>query len=84
MNHLKLHPNPNNGHFFVYNDSNETIKGDLLISSINGITVYIEEGIYLNAYENKELNLANLPTGIYLLNYKSSVHTESLKFVIIK
>ena len=82
-NHLKLYPNSNNGHFFVYNDSNETIKGDLLISSINGITVYIEESIYLNAYENKELNLANFPTGVYLLRYKSSVHTESLKFVII-
>jgi hypothetical protein len=81
---LVLSPNPNNGYFFIYNDTNETIRGNIQISSINGASIILEEYVYIDAYGRKELNTAHLPTGIYLLNYKSSVHTESLKFVIIK
>ncbi len=81
---LLLSPNPNNGKFFINNQTEETIRGDISISTISGTTVYFEEHVYLDAYESKELNTTELPTGVHLLQYKNSVHTELLKFVVIK
>ena len=80
---LKIAPNPNDGHFILFNDTEEAIRGNIIVSSINGGFTYLKDFIYFEGYESKEFDLSYLPTGIYLLRYKSSVHTESLKFVII-
>ena len=83
-NRLKIAPNPNDGRFILFNDTEEVIRGNIIVSSINGELTDLKNFIYFERYESKEFDLSYLPTGIYLLRYKSSVHTESLKFVVIK
>ena len=77
-------PNPNDGHFILINDTEETIRGNIIVSSINGGLTYLKDFVYFEAHEIKNFDLSHLPNGIYLLRYKSSVNKESLKFVISK
>ena len=83
-NRLKIAPNPNDGHFILINNTEETIRGNIIISSINGRFTYLKDFVYFEAHEIKNFDLSHLPNGVYLLNYKSSIHSESLKFVIVK
>jgi len=80
---LELYPNPNTGEFTFVNNSEQTIKGDLVISSILGVIVYQENYVYLNTNEEKKLNLKHLNQGIYALNFNGLGNSDTLFFVII-
>lgn len=79
---LELYPNPNTGELTFVNNSEQTIKGDLVISSIFGVIVYQENYVYLNTNEEKKLNLKHLNQGIYALNFNGLGNSETLFFVI--
>ena len=80
---LTLAPNPNKGTFFIKNNTAQTIRGNILISSITGRKIYQENYIYLNAYEKKYLYLPKLSNGMYLLSYANSISSEKIKFIIL-
>ena len=80
---LILAPNPNAGNFFIFNDSNETIRGDLHISNTQGKIVHSINHLYLNAYEKISINLSELSNGIYMLNYSGNLFSEQHKFIKI-
>ena len=80
---LELYPNPNTGEFTFVNNSEQTIKGDLVISSIFGVIVYQENYVYLDTNEEKKLNLKHLTQGVYALNFNGLGNSETLFFVII-
>ena len=80
---LILAPNPNNGTFLIKNNTAQTIRGNIIISSITGRKIYQENYIYLNADEKKYLYLPQLSNGMYLLSYANSISSEKIKFIIV-
>jgi len=80
---LTLAPNPNNGTFFIKNNTAQTIRGNVVISSITGRKIYQESYIYLNAFEKKYIYLPKLSNGVYLLSHTNSVSSEKIKFIIL-
>lgn len=83
MSNVILAPNPNNGSFFILNNSHNTIRGNVTISSITGKKIYQENYIYLNAYEKKHFNFPKLPIGMYILNYNGVLDSKKIKFIIL-
>lgn len=83
MFNLTVAPNPNNGNFYIMNNYDQTIRGNLVIWSITGRKIYEENYIYLNAFEKKYISLPNLSIGLYLLNYSNSISSEKIVFSIL-
>jgi len=78
-----LFPNPNNGLFYIYNNSTIDINNaQLNIINITGQTVY-KENINILKNKKKFINLNYLPNNTYILNIKSKNYSEQLKMVII-
>ena len=83
MFNLTVAPNPNNGNFYIMNNYDQTIRGNLVIWSITGRKIYEENYIYLNAFEKKYISLPNLSIGLYLLSYSNSISSEKIVFSIL-
>jgi len=83
-NKLILAPNPNNGYFFIYNSTSETLKGNVTIMDITGKVVYIENDISLEREVKRHFNLSHLSNNTYILSFENTSFTERMKIVVIK
>ncbi|MCO5234576.1 MAG: CotH kinase family protein [Chitinophagales bacterium] len=80
-NQLTMMPNPNNGRFFIYNHAIDIKEATILITDMNGRTVYTEKGIQLQINENKFFDISHLPSGPYILNLMSANYSDQMKFI---
>ena len=82
---LLLLPNPNNGNFFIYNNSNQDIiKGSIIIVNSIGKIVYSEKNVSVKSKQRKNLFLYNIPNGTYLLGLRTKEKVETKKLIIIR
>lgn len=81
---LILAPNPNSGITFLYNNQNESCKGNLKIYQINGQLVVQEENIIIDAYSKYYLQLKDLPSQSYILSFQSNDLLKKWKLIINK
>jgi len=79
---LVIAPNPNNGNFYIWNNSQ---KGELLkavLTDIAGKVVYVEENILLEAQEKKYYEFSALSGGMYYLSLISA-HQYTVKPILV-
>ena len=78
---FEIHPNPNNGNFYI--ESNIEVFGtvNFLINNILGTPV-LKESFSSFGHINKNINLQKIPAGIYLLIIKTEFKTFRRKIVI--
>jgi hypothetical protein len=79
-----LAPNPNNGEFFIYNNSSRPLFGNILITDITGRTVYSESNVDLPVGEQKYFYLPELSINNYILTFYGDGFTEHKKFIVIR
>ena len=82
---LELFPNPNGGNFTLIISLKDNIeKVTITVYDITGKAIYIET-VFSNSNKlAKQLKIANLKKGTYLLEVKNTRHTSSTKLVINK
>ncbi|MCK5857142.1 MAG: CotH kinase family protein [Bacteroidales bacterium] len=76
-------PNPNNGHFFLFNNSDDIENAQIIISNMNGLVVYREDKVDLLKHHQKHLQLGHLSNGTYILHFVSYNYSERIKIVIV-
>ena len=69
--HLLLAPNPNNGNFYIQNNTPKGVLCGLIVRDITGRVVHMEEEVFLGEFEKKYFDLSHLLAGVYYLNYSS-------------
>ena len=80
---LLLAPNPRAGDFFIYNNLQEDIMGNILITDIIGNTVYDKTDVFLGKNEKIYFDFSYLPNNAYILIFKNKDFREVKKFIII-
>ena len=65
-------PNPNNGNFFIVNNSPNIFQGNILITDVTGKTVYFEQKVFMEKRVQKYYKLPGLSGGIYFVKYYDS------------
>lgn len=82
---LELFPNPNGGNFTLIISLKDNIdKATITVYDMNGRAIYIET-VFSNSNKLvKQLKIANLKKGTYLLEVKNTRQTSSTKLVINK
>ncbi|MCF8273784.1 MAG: T9SS type A sorting domain-containing protein [Flavobacteriaceae bacterium] len=74
---LSIYPNPvNNGRVFVYITTNKNLTKHVEIFNVLG------KQIYATDLSGKELNIAQLSTGVYILKITENNISETRKLVI--
>jgi len=74
---LSIYPNPvNNGRVFVYITTNKNLTKRVEIFNVLG------KQIYTTDLSGKELNIAQLSTGVYILKITENNISETRKLVI--
>ena len=76
-------PNPNNGTFFIYNNS-ETFNGDIIITNIEGKIVYSKKNVSFIRNEKYFFDLTKSQNGIYILQLRSTNISKTKRIMIIK
>lgn len=78
-----LGPNPNEGIFFLQNNSAESYFGPITITDITGKIVLIKAYIFLSEGEKEYFDLGHLASGIYFMIMNSPLHSGRKAIVII-
>lgn len=81
---LLLAPNPNGGHFFIYNILPEDITGEIIVTDIIGRTIYSKDDVSLIKNEKTYFDFSYLPSNSYILMFKNKDFREVRKFILIK
>ena len=82
-NSIKIYPNPNNGKFLIECIGIKNTEVNLAIYNLIGQNVYSEKiNKLFNEKINKELNLNDLPKGVYYLKLEFGNEFISEKFII--
>jgi hypothetical protein len=68
---LLLAPNPNNGNFYIQNNTPKGVLCGLIVRDNTGRIVHMEEEVFLGEFEKKHFDLSFLLAGVYYLNYSS-------------
>jgi len=84
LNNISLFPNPNNGSFSVEGFVNGANNGSIQIDVTNAIgqVVYNGSTAVTNGHVKQQLNLGNVPAGVYMLRLNSEGQTRTLRFTI--
>ena len=83
-NKFLIAPNPNNGNFFIYNQTLTDIEGDVFISDLVGRTVFMENNFSLKENKKAYFDFSHLPNNTYFFIFQNENFQEVLKFVLIK
>lgn len=81
---LVIAPNPSDGIFFIYNNSKSALNGTISISDVTGKIVYTENDASLERNEKKYIDLSEIPSNTYILNFYNTSFSERKKIVIVK
>ena len=71
-----LYPNPNNGSFTI---SASGLVGDVRVTNVTGQVVY--SGV-ANAFGKTEVQLPNVPSGVYVVHYEQGDEPVRTKMVV--
>lgn len=83
LNNLVLAPNPNNGTFSIKGSIGNSDKELMLdITDMAGRKVYTTEATISNGSIDKQINVDQLPSGMYLLQLRSNTQTRVMHFVV--
>jgi myo-inositol-hexaphosphate 3-phosphohydrolase len=74
---LSIYPNPNNGMFSLV--SAKATNGSIEVYNVLGERVFSRTE---TVFTNLQLDLGNLPSGVYYLSLKSGDGVRTLKFVV--
>ena len=79
---LTVWPNPSDGNFTIQNNSLSTIRGDLSISNLAGVTVFFAADVHFNAFEALQIAHLDISQGMYILNINGLYFRKVVKIVI--
>ena len=79
---VQLFPNPTNGELNINLNftKNRTIRLDL-VNMQGKVIKLLTEQTFVRGEHSLHYNLADLPTGVYMLRIKSGMRSNTLKFV---
>lgn len=78
-NGLQILPNPNNGQFFVSGNLHGILKMEVI--NTTGQAVYTAKPVEPGNFD-REINLGNLPPGLYMLRFHTDKGVDIQKFVV--
>lgn len=79
----QLYPNPNNGWFYIHNNSGiDFERGDLKIYDLMGKTVFVKESFQIKSKNRTYLHIDELQGGIYIVEVQSGNRKETFKLFI--
>ncbi|MEI6175180.1 MAG: T9SS type A sorting domain-containing protein, partial [Bacteroidota bacterium] len=78
---LLIYPNPGDGRFILELHTLNPGPGSINVTSSTGVVVFSEKYSFIPVYWNKELNLAYLPEGIYVLSLTTGEEKRMYKLV---
>jgi len=81
---ISVFPNPNNGKFSLDIQSAIVSKVSLTIQSTLGVVVYGEKDVKFNGKLQKNLDLSQLPKGVYLLKVEGEGISNTISVVIAR
>jgi hypothetical protein len=81
-NNFRLYPNPNDGNFTVL--FAENLRGEVAIEVMNAIGQQVYKKTIQQTTNNLQLNLSQLPNGVYLLKLKTGNGTGAQRFTLDK
>ncbi|MFN8285791.1 MAG: T9SS type A sorting domain-containing protein [Chitinophagales bacterium] len=80
---LSIYPNPNNGNFTLKFISESTEDITITVSDLIGQTVYQKKLEGFSGNFNQDLNLSEMPKGVYLVNIETA-HSRTNKKVVVQ
>ena len=84
-NDLILGPNPNQGSFFIFNESADITNARITITDIKGSQIYHNRANFnLNRGDWFYFDLPNLASNMYLLTVTSATYSDQKKVIVIK
>ena len=81
---FRMYPNPNNGVFTVEINASQKETLDINILNTSGVTVYSLNGMEVNGFLSKSLDLGTLSDGTYLFQISNGKESAMKKLVIKK
>jgi hypothetical protein len=81
---VKIYPNPNKGSFTITADLPNQQNAEIQVLNTLGQNVFTDNIPVSNGKLEKQLNLINLPTGVYWLRLKTSGQASVISFTIQK
>lgn len=79
---FQLSPNPNDGNFSIALKSNSTEDIHVKVYDIVGREIYNQSYTNKESVFNKEINLNNVESGIYLVNISDGIHFNTERIII--
>jgi len=76
---FKLHPNPTTGQFLI--ESNLTFRNQELSVNVFGLDGQLYQSINTNITENINVDLSDLPNGVYMVQLQSHNFTKTKKLI---
>jgi len=83
-NNLVVAPNPNNGNFFLFNNSIDIINATITLTNINGQVVFKQHNFNLKKYEKKYFDLSDLVNNVFILQIMADNYNEQQKIIIMR
>lgn len=80
--HIIVAPNPNDGSFFIWNDSERSMLAHMVISDVSGRIVYVEENVLLESQIKKPYDFPEFSAGLYYLSLVSAQQSVVKPIVI--
>lgn len=80
--HILLAPNPSDGSFSIWNNSERSMLAHMVISDASGRIVYVEENVLLESQKKKAYEFTELGAGIYYLSLVSALQAVVKALVI--
>lgn len=81
---VSLYPNPNNGNFTLNGKMDNNKPVTIQVMNVVGQVMFEEVALPEGGQLNKQLSLANIPEGVYLLHLKTDSGSSTLKFTVNK
>jgi photosystem II stability/assembly factor-like uncharacterized protein len=81
VNHISVHPNPNNRLFILGFNVNDRQTTEVKISNYMGMTVYNETLSDFSGQYTKEISLEKFSAGVYFVNIITDGKTQSVKVI---
>jgi hypothetical protein len=78
---LTVFPNPTNGHLNIWLESNQNLEAKINISRLDGTRVLSQKGQIAKGKQSLKMEVAGLPSGLYLVQVASGSGFSSAKFV---
>jgi len=83
LSEIVIAPNPTNGSFYIYNNSDDIYGASIVITDINGAIVYKKQEVEIKKYNRENLELLFLANGTYIVHIYNDNISKRVKMVIM-